>query len=180
MITDHLLVWQLRQGSQKALEQIYLKYRDDLLTLAVNFLGNPAAAEDVVQDVFVNLVGSARTVRVHKSLKGFLLTSTANRARDTLRKGKRQQVVSTDDIDQVDIHPGPVHLAQSNDLICTLQAALSQLPVEQREIVVLRMNGHMTFRGIAEYLGISIKTAQSRYRYGLDKLRHLMNGELSK
>jgi RNA polymerase sigma-70 factor (ECF subfamily) len=56
--------------------------------------------------------------------------------------------------------------------------ALQQLPYEQREVVVLHTRGRMTFKAIAELRQVSIKTVQSRYRYGLDKLKTLLNGQL--
>lgn len=172
-------MWRLRRGSQDALGQIYEKYRIDLLTLAVHFLGDPAAAEDVVQDVFLILVRSARTLRLRKSLKGFLLTCVANRARDLLRKGRRQKVRSMDCTEQMATDGmDPVQLVEQNDQTKRLQAALAQLPSEQQEIVALRVHGHMTFREIAGLYDLSPKTVQSRYRYGLDKLRSLMNSEL--
>ena len=56
-----------------------------------------------------------------------------------------------------------------------LRAALAQ----QRETIVLRLHADMKFRQIAELQEVPVKTVQSRYRYGLDKLRSLLNGEIS-
>jgi RNA polymerase sigma-70 factor (ECF subfamily) len=55
---------------------------------------------------------------------------------------------------------------------------MMELPDEQREIVVLHLQGRMPFREIARLQGISVNTAMSRYRYGLDKLRSALDGEL--
>jgi RNA polymerase sigma-70 factor (ECF subfamily) len=67
-------------------------------------------------------------------------------------------------------------------IICTEDAAriskaLTQIPFEQAEAVVLHLLGDLTFREIAKLQSVSIKTIQSRYRYGLDKLRTLLNSE---
>jgi len=56
---------------------------------------------------------------------------------------------------------------------------LGHLPYEQREVVVLHLHQEMRFKEIAEALGISINTVQSRYRYGLEKLRSLRPGKTS-
>ncbi|MHC4426384.1 MAG: sigma factor-like helix-turn-helix DNA-binding protein [Planctomycetota bacterium] len=61
-----------------------------------------------------------------------------------------------------------------------ISKALVQIPFEQREVVVLHLLGDMKFRQIAELKTVSIKTIQSRYRYGLDKLRSLLNSEVEK
>ena len=55
--------------------------------------------------------------------------------------------------------------------------ALSRLPYEQREAISLHLQGGMKFKAIAELLDVSVNTAQSRYRYGLDKLRSILNNE---
>jgi DNA-directed RNA polymerase specialized sigma24 family protein len=61
-----------------------------------------------------------------------------------------------------------------------LSEALVQIPFEQREVVVLRLHGSIKFREIAKVQCVSVKTIQSRYRYGLDKLRSILNSEVEK
>jgi RNA polymerase sigma-70 factor (ECF subfamily) len=56
--------------------------------------------------------------------------------------------------------------------------ALATLPYEQREVVVLHLSGDLTFREIAAVQGVSINTVLSRYRYGMDELRSIVNGEV--
>ena len=57
---------------------------------------------------------------------------------------------------------------------------LAQLPYEQREVIVLHLHQEMRFREIAEALSLSINTVQSRYRYGLEKLRTILNNTVEK
>jgi RNA polymerase sigma-70 factor (ECF subfamily) len=61
-----------------------------------------------------------------------------------------------------------------------LNDAIAQLPDEQREVIILHLKGEMKFREIARLQGASISTIQGRYRYGLDKLRSLLDGEVEK
>ena len=61
-----------------------------------------------------------------------------------------------------------------------LRAAVAELPYEQREVVMLRVHAGLKFREIAAHQSTSIKTALSRYQYGLDKLRSMLNGEVPK
>ena len=58
--------------------------------------------------------------------------------------------------------------------------AMAELPFEQREVVLMHLHGSMTFGAIARARQISTNTARSRYRYGLDKLRLLLNGEVTR
>ena len=57
---------------------------------------------------------------------------------------------------------------------------MAELPIEQREVVMLHVQGAMTFRAIATARAMSADTAKSRYRYGINRLRSLLNGEASR
>ncbi len=57
---------------------------------------------------------------------------------------------------------------------------MGQLPYEQREVVILHLRAGMRFRQIARLQDISVNTIKGRYRYGLDKLRSILNGEMEK
>lgn len=177
---DKLLVLMCKRGNPEALGRIYEKYKKDLLVLAMALLNDTSAAEDVVHDVFVVFVKSIETFRLTGSLKGFLLTCTANRARN-VNKAKYQQGTNSD----------PVEVAYSdaddppNSIICNeqlsqLSRGMARLPYEQREVVMLHFQAGMTLRAIAKSLDISVNTAKSRYRYGLDKLRLILNHEVEK
>ena len=73
-----------------------------------------------------------------------------------------------------------VHLAICSEELEKLSCALGEIPYEQREVIALYIHGKLRFRQIAELQNISTKTVQSRYRYGLDKLRSTLNGEVRK
>jgi RNA polymerase sigma factor (sigma-70 family) len=179
MLEDRLLLWRFKRGSREAFRLIYEKYADGLLTLAVNLLNDKADAEDVVQDVFILFVQSMEKFRLRGSLKGYLATCVANRSRDYIRKNKRRQTLTANQAEQAttDIK-SPVQLVVRSEQLQELSRAMAALPYEQREAIVLRLHGEMRFKAIAKLQNISIKTAQSRYRYGLDKLRSILNGEV--
>jgi len=74
---------------------------------------------------------------------------------------------------------GPEQWAILNEELLGLSRAMARVPYEQREVVSLYMEGGMTFREIAAIQDVSINTVQGRYRYGMTKLRSLLNGELT-
>ena len=181
MLEDKLLVWRFKRGSRDAFRLIYEKYADDLLSLAANLLGDPSGAEDVVQDVFISFAQSVKNLRSTVNLRSYLITCVVNRVRDYYRKVKRQRTTGLDKIEQISSNAkSPLQLVENNEQLLKLNHALTGLPHEQREAVILHLNGDMRFRQIAELQNVSIKTALSRYRYGLDKLRSNMNGEVTK
>jgi RNA polymerase sigma-70 factor (ECF subfamily) len=75
---------------------------------------------------------------------------------------------------------GPELLAIQKEETTILNQAISHLPYEQREVVVLHLQGNLKFTQIAELRGTSVNTIRSRYRYGLDKLRSLLNSQVTK
>jgi RNA polymerase sigma-70 factor (ECF subfamily) len=180
MIEDRLLIWRCKQGSRSAFRRIYEKYQGDLRNLAANLLDDKTAAEDVVHDVFMSFLKVVDKFELKGSLAGYLKTSVANRARD-YRSKKRPQPIAAPDEGQVQADDnGPVQSAIRRELSVKLGLAMSGLPYEQKEAVVMRLHGQMKFKTIARLQKVSTKTAYTRYRAGLDGLRSRLNSELEK
>ncbi len=180
MLEDELLKWKLGRGSQDALAQVYEKYVDAMLTLAVGLLNDKAAAEDVVQDVFLSFARSARYLRARGSLRSYLATSVLNRVRDRRRQAHRQAVRPAAPADPVCGAAGPDQAAILVEETGRLHDAIAELPDEQREVVLLRLKANLKFRDIARLQQTSVSTVLGRYRYGLDRLRSRLNGEVQR
>ena len=178
MIEDELLKWRFKRGSRAALARIYEKYIHALLSLAVGLLNDPHEAQDVVQDVFVSFAQGADGFAIRGSLKAYLAQSVVNRVRDRVRRQRSQRrridALATTASDSAQFDRSLVY----NDRCERLSTALAQLPYEQREAVVLKAKHEMKLREIAKFQNVSISTAHARYRYGLDKLRALLNGDM--
>jgi len=180
MLEDKLLVLKCRRGSRDAMCRIYAKYKDYLLTLAKGLLGEQAAAEDVVHDVFVSFARSARRFQLTGSLKGYLATCVSNLARDKIR-ARTRQAEALDSVNPIISRlDNPEQCVIEREELMRLRQALSQIPYEQREAVMLHLKGGMKFREIAKLQGLSVSTIHGRYRYGLDKLKSLLNSEVEK
>ena len=180
MVEEKILAWKFNRGSKNALRRIYEKYKDDLLGLAITLLRDRSLAEDVVHDVFVSFAGTVGTFHLSGTLKGYLSTCVANCARDInrLRSGRN---AGLDAVETVGSNSdGPAEYAVGCEESGLLRDLLARLPYEQREVIVLHLHHDMRFREIAKALGISINTVQSRYRYGLDKLRSILNSVVTK
>lgn len=180
MLDDELLKWQFRRGSPDALARIYEKYLDSMLTLAMGLLNNPAEAEDVVHDVFVGFARLANGFVLHGSLAGYLATSVVNRVRDRIRKDRRRTawLNSPSAASAEPTEPGQVVI--HDEEAGRLNDAMADLPYDQREVIVLRLKSDMRFAEIAKIQGVPISTVQARYRYGLNKLRAGLNGEVDR
>ena len=181
MLEDTLLKLRFNRGDRDALRRIYEKYKDDLLKLAVALLNDISLAEDAVNDSFVTFTQSMGELRLRGNLKSFLTTCIVNHARNVYRAGQRKKTVGIDEAGQVKSNSnGPEQSAIFNEEYQQLKDAMAELVYEQREIVILHCCNGMRFKTIAQLQNISINTAKSRYRYGLNKLRTLLNSEMEK
>lgn len=178
MLEDKLLLWRMKRGSNEALSRIYERYKNDMLALALSLLYDINAAEDVVHDVFISFVEAAEELRLTGSLKGYLLTCVANLSRDRNRASRRAPAQLCEANSTVSDLGAPDQSLISSEELQRLRYVISQLPYEQREVVILHLQGGRTFRQIAALRRVPIGTIQSRYRYGLDKLRYLLNSEV--
>jgi RNA polymerase sigma-70 factor (ECF subfamily) len=181
MLEDKVLIWKFKCGSSEALCRIYEKYRKDLLRLSAILSNNACDAEDIVHDVFVSFAQSAETLKLSGNLKSFLLTCIANRARNKNKANQRQQ---TDRLNEaapiVSKSKTPEQWMIQSEELRRWSDIMAQLPYEQRETVILHLRAGMKFRQIAHSQGVSVNTVKGRYRYGLDKLRSILNGEVEK
>ena len=179
MLEDKVLIWKFKCGSSDALCRIYEKYKKDLLRLAAILSNNASDAEDTVHDVFVSFAQSADSFKLTGSLKSYLLTCVANRARNKNKAGERRRAVGLDDAETI-VSPSktPEQWMIRGEELRRWSDIMAQLPYEQREAVILHLRAGMKFRQIAQLQDVSVNTIKGRYRYGLEKLRSILNGEV--
>ncbi len=178
MLEDKLLLWKLKRGDINAMGQIYRKYKDTLLALALSLSFDRSIAEDAVHDVFVSFAQYVDRLQLRGNLKSYLASCVANRIR-RLSGSKHNEPVSLSSIDVPEANSArPDKQVISGEQKKSIAQALEQLPYLQREVIILHLQEGMRFSIIAELQEISINTAQSRYRYGLDKLGTLLEGEV--
>jgi len=180
MIEDKLLIWRLKCGSSDALCRIYKKYKDNLLRLASALSNDQNAAEDIVHDFFVSFAQSPEKLKLNGSLKSYLATCVVNRVRNANKTRRRQETADLNKKAEsaVSNSKRPEQWIIYSEQLRQLNNALAQLPYQQREVIILHAQGGMKFKAIAELQDVSINTVQSRYRYGLDKLRSILNSEV--
>lgn len=180
MIEDRLLILRFKRGSKDALSRIYKKYVGFLVTVATALLNDVNMAEDIVHDFFVVFAQSAERIKPDGSLKSYLATCVANRVRDEMRARRRQSVGPDEALSNQSNSTGPELVAVCGEELQQLTKAMAQLPYEQREVIILHLQGGMKFTQIASARSASVNTIRSRYRYGLNKLRSMLNTEVTK
>jgi RNA polymerase sigma-70 factor (ECF subfamily) len=178
MNEDKHLLSQLCRNHPDALHRLYEKYKDDLFALALAVGGDRNLAEDALQDVFVTLARQAAGLGVRKNLKGYLASMIVNQIRNYLRNKKTARDVLQKLESQVSPQTESQNGRISSEDYETIHGALRKLPPEQSEVIWLHLHAGLSFRLIAENHNLPIATVHSRYMYGLQKMRTLLDGQL--
>ncbi len=175
---DAALLRRYRQGDAGAFALLYGRHRLGLLRFLLGLCGDQALAEEVFQETWLSLIRSDSQQREAVLFKTWLYQIGRNRLIDHWRKSGRrqhqQEAYDEQQHGQIDPQPGPEqHWALSRDQ-GRLQAALQDLPAEQREVFLLRAHGDLELHEIAELTQSPAETVKSRLRYALQKLRRLL------
>ena len=164
--TDRSLLQDLAAGRSEAYAALYERFARRMLRVATSMLGRADAAEDVLQDVFLNLARRRQCFLKVEDIEAYVFASLRYAVAARLAQAKREQQ-----------HLRQFAMARSEETRPSagsgseLTAILASLPPEQREVVVLKIDAGLTFAQIGRVLGVSPNTAASRYRYAIEKLR---------
>ncbi len=169
----------VRSDDPAALEVLHDAFAPALFAFLLSRLRNRADAEDVLQHLFLDLARRPRQLLDARDLEPWLFTKARNLSIDRLRARTREAGRAA----ALEVGPLPDWMdmapragaATADD--AALAAAVDRLPEDQREVVVLKAFGGLTFAEVAMRLGVSINTAASRWRYALEKLRAHLAGE---
>jgi RNA polymerase sigma factor (sigma-70 family) len=177
--TDVSLMARIAVGDDRALQMVYERYSPLVYGLARRVTASTAHAEEITQEVFVYLWQNPDRFDAERgTLRAFLGAVAHRRSVDEVRRNTRRTAredrVGTDasTLEMFDVAEG-IERSQTAERV---QAAVSSLPEQQREAVLLAYFGGLTFRQVAEKLGIPEGTAKSRLRLGLSKLAGLLEG----
>lgn len=173
-IDDSVLCARLADGDEDALARLYDRYGGLAFGVALRVVGDPARAEDVVQDVFIKLWTNARQFDAARgTVRTWLLTSIRNRAVDTLRgrgahERREREIPVTAEASGSGSDPWrEVAMSLERDVV---RDAMGSLPEEQRHVVELAYWGGYTQTEIAEIVRVPVSTVKGRMRLAMEKL----------
>jgi RNA polymerase sigma-70 factor, ECF subfamily len=173
VLPDAVLVSAIRSGDEQAMAQLYERYSSIVYSVALRVLGDTGAAEDILQEVFMQLWRSPEVFDATRgSLPGWLAVITRNRAIDSLRK-RRPETDITDVI--VSIEPDLAGGAELSRAFEKIRSALGGMPVPQRSALEMAFFDGLTHTEIAERTGEPLGTIKTRIRAGLLTLRKAFN-----
>jgi RNA polymerase sigma-70 factor (ECF subfamily) len=175
------LIDRARAGDRDALETIFNSYRHQVFSLAYRMTGNASDAEDLCQEVFLQVIRKIGSFQGRSSFSTWLYRVTVNRSRDYLRSKKRVPELLSEDSDSADTGavvgpgtPSPESGAISSEAQRLVQEALMELPMSLRGPLVLHELEGLEYREVARMLRLPVGTVKSRIFRGRLKLAELL------
>lgn len=172
--SDESLMQAWVRGDAAAFERLYQRHRQPLYGFLRRQLREPALADDLFQETWRRVIGAREGWAPQAAFTTWLYRIAHNLLNDHWR-ARRHRPPAPDDADLriaalADEHT-PEHQASEFEQRRQLQRALEELPEEQREVLLLRLQQELTLEEIGEITGVGRETVKSRLRYAMDKLR---------
>ena len=165
----------LAGNDPSAVELIWDRYADDLLAYLQAMLCSLHDAEDVLQTVFVRTVQKRHRLAKARCLDAYVYRIARNEAVRFINRRRKNKSAAPVDPSWLVM---PESNRESSDLAERLHKALARLPQTQREVIVMKIYRQKTFLEISHLLGLSQNTVASRYRYGMERLRTLLESAI--
>ena len=169
------LLMRIGDGDKEALSALYHQTKSAVYGFALSILRNRPDAEDVMQDAYVKIYASAEGYHSQGKPMAWILTIVRNLSLMLLREGKKTEALSDNSQSLVEAHD---FIAERNDRL-VLEGALTVLPDDERQIVILHSVVGYKHREIADFMSLPLSTVLSKYKRALSKLKkHLKEDHL--
>jgi RNA polymerase sigma factor (sigma-70 family) len=167
--TDEQLADGYLLGDGACLEELVRRYSGQIYGFILRMVGRPEDAEDLTQEVFVQLLRSLPSARTDTPLRPWIFVIARNKCLDHLKR--RRAVPFTDlsesddgEVTVTDEQPLPEELAERADLAEVVQRAISTLPHRYRAVVAMRYSTDLTFAEIGQVLGLPENTVKTHFQ----------------
>ena len=173
---DEQLILKIAAGDRDALAEVYLRHKGAVYAFALSILHDAHAAEDVLQDTYLQLWNAAGSyVPRGQSPLSWLLGIARNTALKHLRTAQRDAAVPLEEVPEA-ADPLDAYLAAENRIVT--RAVMASLTAEERQIVVLHAVAGMKHREIAKLMEKPLSTVLNKYRRALKKLESLLGEQV--
>jgi RNA polymerase sigma factor (sigma-70 family) len=184
--SDEDLVRAGSAGDTACFEELVRRYMKAIFNFAYRMTGNYAEADDVAQDVFVQVYRSLPTMRTDLPFKAWLYVVARNKCLDVLKRKRALTFSAIEDPERgespldrlADPDPVPEQLFERADLQRVLREAIEQLPEKYRSVVAMRYASGLTFAEIGEALGLPENTVKTHFQRAKAALRQSLESVL--
>ncbi|MGE0589309.1 MAG: RNA polymerase sigma factor [Cyclobacteriaceae bacterium] len=180
-VSDQELVTLYQNGNEGAFEMLLLRHKSRIYTAIYLIVKDRYVAEDLLQETFIKAINTIKGGRYNEEGKflPWLSRIAHNLAIDHFRKNKRHPEIVLEEgsrlFDSMQFADESFENAQQQrDTKRKLRGLIKELPIEQKQVLIMRHYLQMSFQEIADRTGVSINTALGRMRYALINLRKKM------
>lgn len=157
--------------NEKDFEKVFREHFDRLLNFAFNMVKNEEAARDIVQQVFLNFWNMRDKVKIKSSLQGYLFRSVYNSSLNHIKSSARSIRVSNYSGYEDKLFKNDDETQVEEERLKLLQESIDKLPAKRRAIFMLNRFNGMTYKEVAEHMGISVKMVEKQIAKSLKSLR---------
>ena len=184
-MSDAELIKTFKGGDTGALEELIARYKDRLYAYLFRLARDRDAADDLLQEVFIKMIKKLDSYDEREKFSAWLFTVAHHAVMDHFRSGSRRREESLDAADENSVplsetlasgEPGPDEVLDTAQRAADLQIAFNRLSPDQREIFLMRHYSGLSFKEIADILGVPIGTVLARMSRATAKLRSELGG----
>lgn len=180
-ISDQELIRLYQQGNEASLEILIKRHQRNVYTAIYLLVKNRSLTEDIFQETFIKIVNTLRSDKYNEEGKfaPWAARVARNLTIDYIRKMKRDVTITDSEGNNVFNYISIAEESNEDKIIRSqsehnIRQLVKRLPEEQRQVLIMRQWGNMSFQEIADSTGVSINTALGRMRYALNNLRKMM------
>jgi RNA polymerase sigma factor (sigma-70 family) len=181
-MSDQELVLEFIAGKSEAIEELICRYKNKIYTYIYFNVKNLHLAEDLFQDTIIKVIKSLKDGKYQENgkLLSWMMRIAHNLIIDHYRRDKQLDTCSNDSY-ELDLFNSPKYsdvtveqLLINDQVLFDIRRLVDELPPDQKEIILLRHYGGLSFKEIAEQTNVSINTALGRMRYAILNMRKLI------
>jgi len=170
--SDEALMQAYANGDPEAFDRLYARHRGPLYRYVLHRVGDAATANDLYQGAWEKIIRARRSYRPSAPFRAWMFRIAHNHVMDHFRSAKPETDLPADHLESPGA--GPEQQNSEAERNAVLERAVAMLPAEQREAILLRLEGGFDLQAIADITGVNRETAKSRLRYAVDKLKTAM------
>lgn len=184
-LCDDRLIEEYKNGNQEAMGILYDRHSGALYGYLLRIMGNTDEASDLMQDTFCRFIEKVNRYKSQDQFKAFLFRIAHNLAVDSLRRRRfilndksendqaehREKMLTEQEKKNSGSSDNPADKVEEKEVLERLGAAIVDLPEDQKQVLLMKHYTGMTFREIADIIGIPLNTALGRMHYAIRNLR---------
>jgi len=167
---ENYLFNKIHVGDEEAFSIFFRKYYNRLYQFAGRYVYDASTAEDIVQNVFINIWKKRKEIKITTNVKSYLYSSVRNSSLNHIKKTKIESTTPVDSIDNILIEDSPGDVFDKKEINTYMQKEIEKLPQQGKQILLMKKIDGLTYHEIADIKNISVNTVKTHISRALNTL----------